>query len=296
MGGGGLAPQPGRERRRPWLCSNKTHLIMLFTKTVAAVAGALLLGAAAHAATVPSPVSGELFIGFRAAEGPDSQGASTAYLIKLGTELSFNASAGSTVQLSLGNLGADLVNIYGADWSDRSDLYWGVFGFTNGTSVSLFASRERPEPLLRSEAWGPLDELRRSNTSTEISAVINGFGGYKGSQATTNSSVATIQQNDGRSSSYEFQVDRSGTDFGSLSGWSSIEGSFADGSEGTLLDLYRINSAGTTYRGAFSINDSGVVSFTAAVPEPSTAAALLGGAALLFAVRRRRSQQLAAHA
>jgi MYXO-CTERM domain-containing protein len=79
------------------------------------------------------------------------------------------------------------------------------------------------------------------------------------------------------------------TDFGSLSGWSSIEGDFGSGTSGTALDLYRIGGSWVSQLGTFTLTDAGVLNFTA-VPEPSSAgtALALAGAAL---ARRRRPNQ-----
>src|SRR5690349_5718216 len=76
-----------------------------------------------HAATVPDPVSGDLYAGFRVSGGI---GGSTSYLVKVGQDTSLPTTLGSTIKLSLGNLGLDLVATYGAQWYTRQDLTWGI--------------------------------------------------------------------------------------------------------------------------------------------------------------------------
>jgi hypothetical protein len=74
-----------------------------------------------------------------------------------------------------------------------------------------------------------------------------------------------------------------------------IEGNFGNGEEGTAIDLFRIeknNQGGTganAYKGTFTINDTGVVTYAVAVPEPTSAALLCIGAGLVGFARRRRT-------
>ncbi|MGC4017480.1 MAG: hypothetical protein QM755_23645 [Luteolibacter sp.] len=212
---------------------------------------------------VPDPVTGDVFLAFRASGG---QGASTSYLVKLGVDTQFTtAAAGSSFDVSnLGDLGEDLKATYGEEWNTRGDLFWGVFSFrTNNGNPIVYGSRERSQVNVRSTAWTALSQTARSSTANNISPVIQGIGGYKGRLSTDNSLVATFQTNSGDATSYNKQVATAGTsDFGSLSQWSSIEGSFANGEAGTILDLHRVAASGVTTVGSFSINSSGTVHFT----------------------------------
>ena len=82
--------------------------------------------------------------------------------------------------------------------------------------------------------------------------------------------MATFQPNFAGAASYAFQAATPGTsDFSSLSQWTSIEGSFANGPANAVLDLFRIGSA-VSHVGSFSIDTEGRIRFTA-VPLPASA-------------------------
>ncbi|MFD0895794.1 hypothetical protein KBB96_02330 [Luteolibacter ambystomatis] len=221
---------------------------------------------------VPDPVTGDVFLAFRASDG---QGSATSYLVKLGVDTQFTtAAAGSSFDVSgLGNIGEDLKATYGDGWNTRADLFWGIFSFrpNNGNPI-IYGSRERTQVNVRSTAWPTLVQQSRSSTSNQISAVIQNIGGYKGRLSTDNSLIATFQTNSADASSYNKQVATAGTsDFGSLSQWSSIEGSFGNGEAGTILDFHRIAASGVTTVGSFSISASGTIHFTNVVPtNPNT--------------------------
>lgn len=255
-----------------------------------AVLATLALGfSSARAAVVVPPTNNDIFLGFRASGG---DGATTSYLVNLGQYSQFrDATPGSTTTLSLGNIGLDLSAVFGAGWNTREDLSWGIFGVSNTANPTVYASKEQSTPGTTGTAWSTLDLTARGTTASSIVSVLQGTNGYQGRESTVNSAVAVLQPNTGNTSSYNKQVATAGTnDFGSLSEWSSIEGSFADGAAGTALDLYRIGSLGVTNPGFFTIDNAGVVSFTA-VPEPSVA---LVGAAGVFLLLTRRNRQLAA--
>lgn len=240
--------------------------------TFAILAGLALPIMSLSAALVPNPVSGDLFLGFRASGGT---GGSEAYIVKLGrdTDAIFTVSGNVT---SVGNVGADLVAKYGAGWKTRDDLYWGIFGVRGLSSIPvLYASRERNPVATPATAWAPLVYSGRTSAGNRINSVLTGIGGYRLSTATANSTVGTFQSNSGQESSYNFEVATAGTsDFGSLSQWQSIEGSFISGTSGTALDLFRLSGDGdvgtnpTTLFGTFTINDSGVIHFTLPVVAP----------------------------
>ena len=257
----------------------------LLQSTILAV-GVAILSPLAAAAPVPDPVAGDLYVGFRVSGGI---GGSTSYIVKLGLDTSFPTTPGTSFTLSLGNLGLDLTQTFGPDWDTREDLFWGIFGERpNGGNPIVYGSRERLNPDEPSVAWPALDLNGRNNIDSQINSVLSGIGGYRGSEATANSLVGTFQTNSGQASSYFFQVATPGTtDFGSLSQWGSIEGSFGDGADGTVLDLYRIAGSGVTQRGSFSIDDQGLITY-AVVPEPRSAVALSVTGALLTGFLRRR--------
>ena len=225
---------------------------------------AAVLGTApdAHADTVPAPAAGDVFAGFRASDG---QGASTSYLIKLGTDTTFrNAAQGTAFGVAaLGNTGADLVATFGSNWHTRSDVTWAVFAVRSGVSSTVYGSRARGSSATPAPAWPALSATARNGTAGAITSVLEEVGGYKGSQATANSAVSTLQTNFSGAASYNFQVGTPGTsDFGSLSQWTSIETGFGAGVQNAALDFFRIGTA-VSHVGTFSISAAGVIRFTA---------------------------------
>ena len=259
---------------------------------IAAVALASLAAGAATSwsAVVPNPQQGDIFIGFRASGG---QGGSSSYLINIGSSLQFrNAQPGSSFELgSIGNIFADLVAIYGDEWDTRGDLSWSVFGHSTSASSTVYASRGRVDINTLSAPWASLNATARNAVDSQIGAVIDNVNGYRGRLATANSPVATEQPNFAGSASYNQQVATPGTtDFGSLSQWTSIENNFGNGTDDAVLDFFRFADSGVSNLGYFSINDNGIITFTAnAVPEPSTYALLFSAAGIaVLSVRLRK--------
>lgn len=244
------------------------------TRSLSAFAAVAALAAPLSAAVVPAPVSGDIYLAFRASGG---EGGAESYIVKLGQDSLFrNAPAGTSFTVSgLGNTNNsrnivdDLVVKYGSDWSSRDDLHWGIFGVRSSANSIIYGSRERSVVSAPSVAWPNLDQTARNTTSSSIISVLESIGGYKGRQSTANSPVSTFQPNSAEASSYARQVATPGTnDFGSLSEWSSIEGSFAGGASATALDLYRLAGSGVTRVGHFTISSAGIVQFTAASAAP----------------------------
>ncbi|MEI8038273.1 MAG: hypothetical protein WCJ14_07765 [Verrucomicrobiota bacterium] len=239
------------------------HRTLAPTTALAVIAGLALSIMASSAALVPSFVNGDLFLGIRAAGAP---GDAESYLVKLGNDATSFTASGA---LALGNLGADLsgVDKYGASWSSRADLYWGVFGVRDPVgNPTLYVSRQRSSPGTPATPWAALNLTKRQNTANNINTVIQSTSGvpvgYGTRTATANSPVATFQENGSATSSYKYQVTNGATDFGSTSGWSTIEGNFASGAAATVLDVFKIDATGVALFGTVSISSSGVVTFT----------------------------------
>ena len=248
-----------------------------------AIAGLVLGAPPARAVLVDDWVTGDLIIGFRASGGT---GSATSYLINIGQRTNYTA-ATPAFALSLGNIGADLEATYGATWFDRTDLLWSVFGTTESVAPTLYASRARASLGTQSSPWpSESSATLRTTTKTEITSVTTAFNQL---DATANSSRAAFQANSGNAGSYNWQVTaNTGTDFGGVSQWTNIEGAFGASST-KALDYYSI-AATTTYRGVFSIANTGQVSFNA-VPEPSTYALLaITGTIFMVFIRRRNAK------
>lgn len=226
-------------------------------------ASALLALQTATAATVTAPAAGDIFIGFRVTGG---QGAGTSYIVNIGNDLTFrNATPNQVIDLSsVGDIGADLAATYGASWHTRADLSWGVFGVRSSASPSVYGSRAQSPVGTAASEYSTLNLGARSATATNISSVIFAYSQLDDAGFPK----AAFQSNFGGSASYNYQVSQGGSDFGSLSQWTSIEGGFSGGAAGTALDLFRL--AGNNVEGdvvdrvgTFTINSSGQVTFTA---------------------------------
>lgn len=244
---------------------------------------------------VPASASNDIFVGFRSTDNP---GSSFAYLVKVGNYNTFrDVPEGSSITVatvnigttanpnivSIGNLGTDLSGVnglgqgFGANWSNREDLQWGVFGVAGATNNSvIFASRLRPSASVASSAWEELNLTQRNATGNQIRTVLTSEAtsdrAYNSLEATPNSPVAAFQPIG--AGTYIDEVSGS-PDFGTISGFSSIEASFGNGPSGALLDLYRLGPAGgatppLVHVGYFSISASGVITFTkpSSTPQP----------------------------
>lgn len=257
---------------------------------------------AANAALVTPWSNGQLLIGFRASGG---NGSSSSYLINIGNATLYTAAAAPinvNTALSLGNINLDLVALYGSNWFTRADVYWGVFGGLTSANPSVFSSVARPSSGTQSSPWPALNLGDRTGVFGQINAVTQDItGGFNTLNATANSPRAAIQTNQSQLYSYNYQVTGAGSgfkDFGPNSSWDEIEGTFSVSSS-KALDLYRYFGNGTVpaqtqFRGIFSIDDQGTISFNV-IPEPSTWM-LLGFALIaLFASQRRRQLRNANH-
>jgi len=246
-------------------------------------------GLQAGAATV---AAGDLIVGFRATGG---QGSGTTYVISIGQAASYSnipapitvGDTGSTV--FRGNIGQDLTDIYGSNWSSRTDIQWGIVGSTS--SSDIYASRAQVGPTVPA-AWTISTSSQRGVVSNGIKNVIGIgiFGGLDDSAATSNSAFASAE-----STSYQNnwrQYMGPGGTAGSAGSTGNVDfgGPWTSGNgiEGTLsqgLALYHItDSSAGVYEGTFSIAPSGQISF---VPEPSSLLTTALGS-LLFVGRRRR--------
>ena len=277
----GIAPAPSLLANTTQMNSSRSSVLTATIASASLLAGLIN----SHAATVATPAAGDLLLAFRAAGG---QGASISYLVNIGSDLTFrNATPGISFTVSTGDIASDLASAYGSSWNSRPDLYWSVFGARQSVNSSLYATREQQPAGSASSPWPALNQTARNATATSVIDVISGLGGFTGSDATPSNPNATFQSNSSSSTSYAQQVATPGTtDFGSLSQWTGIEGSFGSGLAGSALDLYRIGSTGTSNVGTFSFSAPGSLSFTP-VPEPSTAALALAVGTLTLNRRQR---------
>ncbi|MDB6078858.1 MAG: hypothetical protein JWO82_2605 [Akkermansiaceae bacterium] len=255
---------------------------MKFNHILALVATTLATAAPAGAALVTFS-QGDLLMGFHATSGT---GAGQTYVVDLGSAASFRDATGN-LTLNLGNIGADLTSLYGANWSSRTDLSWGIAGspsnvdsINGDAAATIYASKAGDATT---PPWQITSSNGRTSTSTRLQGVATAFSN---GQATINSTVASIQGDTDPNSwrSYMASGGTSGNTPGNLDfgAFSNIEGTPAES-----LALFRISGAQAgAYEGSFSISSGGIVSFT---PVPETSSAVIAGlGAMLVLVRRRR--------
>lgn len=264
-------------------------------KQIKKIAGAVLLALAgfalpqgAQAATLSYGV-GDLLMGFYATGG---SGVGSSYVVNLGSASGFRDGT-TTGALSLGNIGQDLSDTFGANWRTDGNVYWGFIGATSsnvGTTVN-----GDPGRTLYASSTGSALTRAGSTTQNGVISNINSMLAEQGftvsGSSTANSNVASLKTNTGLTwNAYADPNVGSGFSYGAN----------LTGSPSASLDLYRIVRTGIddgtgfttgsgTLEGYFSINNSGIVSFTAAaVPEPSTYALLGLGLLALVTLRRFR--------
>jgi PEP-CTERM motif len=267
--------------------------IKILASKLLAAASATLLIPAANAALVYT--NGDLFLGVRASS---NLGATQDYLVDLGPASQFTTTAAFTLSLNGSNLGADLVSLFGANWNTRLDVFWSVSGtnLPGDPSNTLYATRARSDVLTPALAWNGRSNSAQGTTNSLFNQLAGQYAAN--GTATGNSSVATFQNTSDPNSYASFQpggVNSSGISFKAFS--PSIEGSFANGTSGSVIDLFRVipdtvlpvGDLPGERLGSFKVDDNGALSFTGAVvPEPTSFMLLGSGSALLGLLRRRQ--------
>jgi len=265
--------------------------------TVALMAAAAL---AAHAQVVP----GDVVVGFRTGTTGNNN-----LEIDAGNASSLVSTAisdGGTVVL--GNFNTAL-NALSATWTTGTTtatgaLNWGAVGTIQAGdgSIQTYASSKWTTAGVfgtqNTTAYSPVSALGTANTKT--TSIYSGFNGVNpaatfGTSITiAGSSLSSWAANGGNTGS-SFVGQYSNTAFSNLAKPLASQTYAAS----DLYNLVGLSADGNTpasvnFLGTFSLSNSGVLSFTAAIPEPSTYAAILGVATLGFAALRRRKQALLA--
>lgn len=240
--------------------------ILLITAALGWLGGASDQAAAQR---VDVPQDGDLLLGIRVVEPADPNEpppteSTFTYLVNIGNESVFRTAVpGESIPLTgLGNLGADLTALYGANWHQREDLRWSIVGARNLINPPLYATRPQNPLGTPATPFPPLFQQARVSTLTQILSVVDA---YLKLPHTANSTKAAVQPNAANSGSYKHQVGSGGNAFGSLSQWSGIEGGSADGIVNTALDLFRVASASgvetVSQVGFFTIDNTGLITF-----------------------------------
>lgn len=275
----------------------------------------------AHALSVNST---DLILGFRASGGT---GVTSNLEVDLGAVSQFyDAAPGTVIDLSGPNglALADLLSTYGANWSTRSDLFFGLIASTShGTGTSdghavaktIWASAPELVAGTQSAAWLRLSGQTQDEAISDIQSLyFTGAGSFIDQTATANSTVSAIVNYDGTpgtagswssedlaSAGSSFSLYRPTIDISASS--IGTQGSLLDGTSYAVLDLYELqpnntgNGLAGTLIGAFGLNAQGNLVFATdptvfAAPEPGSAALLGCGALLAFGRRRRSASSL----
>ena len=254
---------------------------MKLTKLFALSLVALGLASTNSGAVSPTAVSyqaNDLFLGFRATGGV---GATKDYLVNIGQASLYKGASGA-YSPSVGNIGADLVRIYGPGWYNRSDLLWSISG-TPGTSAvgsdpakTLYATAAEIPAGTQSSPWqGGSSTSQGAATGKMISlsqqflAPVGATGGTV--NLSTTNSLVSIEQDVVSSNSYaSFMPGGANSDSTTAFRFfnPTVEGDFTDGAAGSVLDLYRIPvgyGIDGTLVGTFVLDNTGKLTFTPAV-------------------------------
>lgn len=258
------------------------------TGATALLAGLLTI----HAHAAPFQFNdGDLILGIRASSGT---GSTKNVFLNLGSGVSHrdNGNLGK-----LADIGATLASVYGADWYDRGNLYFGVIGNLSPSSASGFGSAPpvNGDPSRTFYISAPTSAPGASELIAEgsyVSAALGSagtkFSGMEQMLVGTTEVAGLDQRSDGTAildqglqpvqwnNGWTAWNPVSGAAFDVFSG--GIQQSFGKGGSATVVDIQRIlatntgaNPAGTvgggTYETSISISSSGVV--TAFTPLPS---------------------------
>ena len=252
---------------------------------IACLAGVVPAGAATVAA-------GDLILGVRAEGGT---GAGFTYVVSLGQAAQYAGlstpitigDTGSTIYR--GNLGQDLTDIYGAGWSTRTDLQWGIAGGTAGNN--MFASEAQSNTVTIPPPWQINTQAGRNLAYSDIQNIvgINIVGGLDDAPATGNSPFAaketTSYQNNWRGYMAPGGTPGEAGSTGTVDLYSFANPGIEGTTSQTLAVFNITGSTASTYLGSFSLGSDGVITV---IPEPS--AALLAAASVLpLFLRRRRT-------
>lgn len=249
--------------------------------------------------------NGDLILGFQATSGT---GSTQNVFYNLGSPIAYRD--GTNPGGTIGNISTTLSTVYGANWYDRTDLYFGIIGNLNGQPNSGIGSRgvvdgDPSRTFYLSLATTAPGEGSLYAAGTYSSSQLGTAGTTLGGMETMLPGLTT--EADGAAilseatqpvewqNGWTTRNPTPGAAFSVFTG--GIQQNFGELGDSTYVDLQRVVSTnsgtgavpgvvgGGTYETTFAIGRDGSIS---AIPEPSTA--LLGGLGVLALLRRRRDK------
>lgn len=285
---------------------------IILGKPAAAMAALALTVAAAHSATLQNGTTGagELFIGFRTTGNVVPKN----IVLDAGDVAALSAFAAGSPAITLGNLGADLVAAYGANWFNRTDLMWAAVAAVGNTATAdptstLYGGVAADGIFPLTTAPYTRAGGSQGTIATQILSMAASTEGFTAAPSGASSNIAVENTADINSWSSKFPPNTASPfgDFTQPPGQQFDQafgaGTVASGAEGAI-DVYRMfrtgnpdgdNGNATTGPGSYqftlAINATGVVTanfLPVAVPEPASIATLTSAALLAIGAFRRR--------
>jgi len=274
----------------------------LSKKVIALGAGIAMAGSSAMAAFTFT--DGDLILGFQATSGT---GSDKNVFYNLGSGTAFRDNAG---QGALGNIGGTLSSVYGSNWYERSDLFFGVVGNLNQNPTSGIGSRSPVDGdpsrtfYLSSATVAPGATLLipgGTYSSSALGTAGNSVSSMEGIFPTLTelaSGAAVLDQTAQPvewANSWSNYNPTPGAAFNTFTG--GIQQSLGKAGDMTYVDIQRVLATNTgadpmgivgggTYMGTIGISNTGAI---LAIPEPSASLLLVAAGAALSLRRRRQT-------
>ena len=259
--------------------------IKAILSTALLAAGVAIISTTANAATI-SAAADDLVLSFGVSSGITGSGNDVSY--DLGNVTTFLTNNNNAQTNNLLNLSADLTSIFGASWNTLANLQWSVVGSDVNTDPLYYtvvvAGTPNPAPAsagVQNTGALPINTLRNYlNHKTITTSVGNGW------------SYASTQTN-----GYFNQLTAQGTTTQNFSYFNTSVQNAMPATSGTVLAKFYSSvatdnggPAAAVLDGTFGLTGAGELTFTEAIPEPSTYVLMgVGSLALLFLFRRRGS-------